>query len=37
VLMHSGIVEVCDEREVVEQAAAAVRGLLGRVGSAGGR
>jgi len=31
VLMHAGVVEVCDEREVVEHAAVSVRGLLRRV------
>lgn len=30
VLMHAGVVEVCDEREVVEQASAAVAALLER-------
>jgi 5-methylthioadenosine/S-adenosylhomocysteine deaminase len=30
VLMHAGHVEVCDEREVIESAAGAVRGLLQR-------
>jgi 5-methylthioadenosine/S-adenosylhomocysteine deaminase len=34
VLMHAGIVEVCDEREVVAQANAAVTALLERVGGA---
>jgi 5-methylthioadenosine/S-adenosylhomocysteine deaminase len=33
VLMHAGVVEVCDEREVVDRAAASVRALLGRVGA----
>ena len=31
VLMHAGVVEVCDEREVVESASAAIRGVLTRV------
>jgi 5-methylthioadenosine/S-adenosylhomocysteine deaminase len=31
VLMHAGVVEVCDEREVVERAASAIRGVLARV------
>jgi 5-methylthioadenosine/S-adenosylhomocysteine deaminase len=30
VLMHAGVVEICDEREVVEQADAAIRGVLQR-------
>ena len=30
VLMHGGVVEICDEREVVEQADAAIRGVLQR-------
>jgi 5-methylthioadenosine/S-adenosylhomocysteine deaminase len=34
VLMHAGIVEVCDEREVVAQASTAVTALLERVGGA---
>ena len=33
VLMHAGVVEVCDEREVVEQATSAIRGVLERVGA----
>jgi len=31
VLMHAGVVEVCDEREVIEHAATAISGALGRV------
>jgi 5-methylthioadenosine/S-adenosylhomocysteine deaminase len=31
VLMHAGVVEVCDEREVSEHAATAIGGALGRV------
>ena len=31
VLMHAGVVEVCDEREVVEHAATAIRGVLSRI------
>jgi 5-methylthioadenosine/S-adenosylhomocysteine deaminase len=31
VLMHEGVVEVCDEREVIAQAETAIRGALGRV------
>lgn len=34
VLMHAGVVEVCDEREVVARANEAVMALLARVGSA---
>jgi len=31
VLVHAGVVEVCDEREVIEHAATAISGALGRV------
>jgi hypothetical protein len=28
VLMHAGVVEICDEREVIERAATAVRSAV---------
>jgi len=31
VLMHKGVVEICDEREVIEQATTAIQGALSRV------
>lgn len=31
VLMHAGVVESCDEREVIEHATTAIRGALGRI------
>jgi 5-methylthioadenosine/S-adenosylhomocysteine deaminase len=34
VLMHKGVVEICDERDVIEQATSAIQGALSRVHAA---